>query len=52
MLLSMHIGGQAINSGDWDLARRHWAKAVKNGELGDIPKKQQAIFYYERIKGS
>lgn len=42
----------AAKSGDWDVARRHWAKAVKNGELGGIPEKHQAIFYYEYARAA
>jgi len=45
-------GGHASASGDWDTARRHWAKAVKNGELGNIPEKHQAIFYYEYARAA
>jgi len=40
-------GGRAAASGGWDTARREWAQAVKNGELGGIPEKHQAVFYYE-----
>ena len=38
---------KAQKSGDWDAARRNWARAVKNGELGKIDDKTLAIFYYE-----
>lgn len=40
-------GYQAQKSGDWDAARRNFAKAVVNGELGNLPKEQMAALYYE-----
>lgn len=45
-------GGRAASSGDWDTARQEWAQAVKNGELGNIPEKHQAIFYYEYARAA
>ena len=40
-------GSRSIAAGDWNGARKHWAQAVVNGELGKIPDNNQAIFYYE-----
>lgn len=37
----------AVKNNDWDSARRHWAKAVTNGELGGEPEQKMAVFYYE-----
>jgi tetratricopeptide (TPR) repeat protein len=45
-------GGRAASSGDWDTARKEWAQAVKNGELGGIPEKHQAVFYYEYARAA
>lgn len=36
-----------IANGNWDSARRHWAKAVVNGELGEMTPQAQAVFNYE-----
>jgi hypothetical protein len=38
---------QASNAGDWDLARREWAKAVVNADFGGLDSKKRAVFYYE-----
>lgn len=39
-------------SGDWDMARRHWARAVHNSELGGMDKDVQAVYYYELGRAS
>ena len=38
---------KAQELGDWDAARKNWAKAVKNAELGKLDDKTLAVFYYE-----
>jgi tetratricopeptide (TPR) repeat protein len=40
-------GYEAQKAGDWDSARRNYAKAVVNGELGNLPQEQMAGLYYE-----
>lgn len=40
------------NSGDWDMARRHWARAAHNSELGGMDKDVQAVYYYELGRAS
>lgn len=47
-----NAGGNAAASGNWDTARKEWAQAVKNGELGNIPEQHQAIFYYEYARAA
>ena len=37
----------ASTTGDWDLARREWAKAVYNADLGNLEPEKRAVFYYE-----
>lgn len=40
--------GQAAQlNNNWDIARRHWAKAVVNTRLGHATEKQLAVAYYE-----
>jgi len=34
-------------SGDWDTARRQWARAVSNADLGKAEDSERAIYYYE-----
>jgi tetratricopeptide (TPR) repeat protein len=41
------IGYQAQQRGDWDAARRAYAKAVVNAEMGSIPIKSRSIRTYE-----
>ncbi len=36
-----------IANGNWDSARRHWAKAVVNAELGKMKPQARAVFNYE-----
>lgn len=38
---------RAQSSGDWHVALRNWARAVKNGEDGKLDDKTQAAYYYE-----
>jgi tetratricopeptide (TPR) repeat protein len=40
-------GHAAQQNGDWDSARRHWAKAVGNSQLANARKEQLSIAYYE-----
>ncbi len=40
-------GYQAQKADDWDAARRNFAKAVVNGELGNLPQEHMAGLYYE-----
>jgi tetratricopeptide (TPR) repeat protein len=42
-----YAGYKAQQAGDWDAARRNYAKAVVNGELGNLPQEQMANLYYE-----
>jgi tetratricopeptide (TPR) repeat protein len=42
-----NAGQSAQLSGNWDAARRYWAKAVVNARLGGMTDKQLAIAYYE-----
>ena len=37
----------ALNNGDWDSARRQWAQAVVNAELGNENPRKLATLYYE-----
>lgn len=37
----------AQSNNDWDTARRHWAKALVNAQLGDESTKKLAVFNYE-----
>lgn len=37
----------AAQKNDWGSARRHWAKAVSNAELGGEPEQKMAVLYYE-----
>jgi len=37
----------ATRRGDWDGARRLWARVVVNADLGHAAKKRRALFYYE-----
>jgi tetratricopeptide (TPR) repeat protein len=37
----------ATEAGDWDSARRYWARAVVNAELAKMPPQQFAVFNYE-----
>lgn len=42
------ISGQiAQENGNWDEARRHWAKAVVNAQLAEMNNKALSIAYYE-----
>lgn len=43
----MIMGTQAQASGDWDGARRAYARAAVNGELAGLPAETQAMFAYE-----
>ena len=45
--ITAQAGYQAQQAGDWDAARRNYAKAVVNGELGNLPQEQMAVLYYE-----
>ena len=45
--ITAQAGYQAQKSGDWEAARRNFAKAVVNGELGNLPQEQIAGLYYE-----
>lgn len=40
-------GYEAQKAGDWDAARRNFAKAVVNGDLGKLSQEQMASLYYE-----
>jgi tetratricopeptide (TPR) repeat protein len=42
-----HAGAESVKAGDWDSARKNYAKAVVNGELGNLPPEQMAGLYYE-----
>jgi tetratricopeptide (TPR) repeat protein len=47
------ISGQiAQENGNWDDARRHWAKAVINARLADMNNKSLSIAYYEYGRSS
>lgn len=37
----------AQNGGDWDAARRAWARVVENGRASGEPPAQQAVYHYE-----
>jgi len=37
----------ALNKGDWETARMHWAKAVVNAELGNSNPQRLSTLYYE-----
>ncbi len=45
--LHAQVANEAGNSGDWDTARRHWAKALVNAQLAGSPTQQLAVFNYE-----
>lgn len=42
-----NAGFVAQQDGDWDMARRHWAKAAVNAQLAGMPDSQQAIAFHE-----
>jgi tetratricopeptide (TPR) repeat protein len=42
----------AQDAGDWDSARRNWAKAASNAQLAGMSEKQLAIAYYEYGRAS
>ena len=42
----------AQEAGDWESARRNWAKAATNAQLAGMSEKQMAIAYYEYARAS
>ncbi len=42
----------AQEAGDWESARRNWAKAATNTQLAGMSEKQMAIAYYEYARAS
>ncbi len=42
-----YTANAAQMKGDWDVARRHWAKALVNAQLGDEPIEKLAVLNYE-----
>jgi tetratricopeptide (TPR) repeat protein len=40
-------GWADMQKGDWDSARRHFARAVGNGNLANLPASNMAVFNYE-----
>lgn len=43
----MRAAVSARQVGDWDLYRRHWAKAVVNSKLAHEPEQKMAVLNYE-----
>ena len=43
----MRAAVSASQVGDWDLSRRHWAKAVVNSKLAHEPEQKMAVLNYE-----
>jgi tetratricopeptide (TPR) repeat protein len=46
-LLHAEAGQLASNANDWNTARREWAKAVVNSDLGKLDNSKKAVIYYE-----
>lgn len=41
------VAESSSKSGDWDAARRQWARTVGNADLGGMDESTRAIYYYE-----
>lgn len=47
-----NAAASALQAGDWESARRNWAKAATNAQLGGMSEKQLSIAYYEYGRAS
>lgn len=45
-------GDTALRRGDWDTARRAYARAAVNADLGESPVRARSVMYYEYARAS